>query len=133
MTEELTPAEDTAPDDFDQKIDFDYERAGALLNIVEQVSKVAPGYTAISGEAMRELKEMNDALTKIGQNRAKILKAKADYEIAKRAEAAREVKPEEQVDPAPSPSEEIERSRRAALAKASLETTAGTAPIRRTL
>lgn len=41
---------------------FDYERAGALLTIVEQVSKVAPQMTAISSEAMAELRQMNQWL-----------------------------------------------------------------------
>ena len=43
---------------------FDYDRASALLNIVEKISTVAPGYTYISSEAMAELREMNEAVRK---------------------------------------------------------------------
>lgn len=43
-------------------MDFDYERAFMLLSIVEKVSTVAPGYTAITGEAMAELRQMNQGI-----------------------------------------------------------------------
>jgi hypothetical protein len=41
---------------------YDFTRAQALLAIVKDVAGVAPQFTAISGEAMAELKELNDAL-----------------------------------------------------------------------
>lgn len=41
---------------------YDFSRAASLLAIVKDVAGVAPQFTAISGEAMSELKELNDAL-----------------------------------------------------------------------
>lgn len=88
--------------------DIDFERAATLLDVVQKVSTVAPGYMALSGVAMAELKDMNkqgiDYLAELGQERlreeqaqaAKIdaqnqayaeETAKADREIAKRQAA----------------------------------------------
>lgn len=53
------------------KIDFDIERASALLAIVKEVSEVAPGYTALSSEAMAELREMNDEIATKAAERTK--------------------------------------------------------------
>lgn len=40
----------------------DTDRAAALLSIVQQVANVAPSMTSLSGEAMRELKEIDDRI-----------------------------------------------------------------------
>lgn len=44
------------------KIDFD--RISKLCTIVEQISKVAPGYVSISGEAMAELRQIDEDIRK---------------------------------------------------------------------
>src|SRR5438477_11329374 len=41
-------------------IDFDFERAAQLMNIMHQVSVVAPKATSIMGLAQRELNQLND-------------------------------------------------------------------------
>jgi hypothetical protein len=41
---------------------FDFGRAAQLLGVVQQIAGVAPSMTAISSEAMAELKLMNDDL-----------------------------------------------------------------------
>lgn len=40
----------------------DFDRVLMLLNIVEKVSTVAPGYMNITSEAMAELREINEGL-----------------------------------------------------------------------
>jgi flagellar biosynthesis/type III secretory pathway protein FliH len=73
-----------------KEIEFDYERAAALLNIVQLVAGVAPGFTSISSEAMAELKEMNDTLFSAQRERTAELQAARDAEAAERAQEARE-------------------------------------------
>lgn len=115
--------------------DFDYGRAHDLLSIVELIAKVAPAYTAISSEAMAELKEINQGIL----DAVKARKQAADEEAA--ANAAEEANQGEDIldetpppNPAPSQAEITEANRRSALAKQSLDTTAGAnTPIRRTL
>lgn len=55
----------------------DFERALMLMNIVEQISKVAPGFTSLSGAAMTELKEMNDEIKKAVDEESRKLAAEA--------------------------------------------------------
>lgn len=42
------------------KPDIDFGRVGQLLSIVESVSKVGPGFTHITSEAMAELRQVNE-------------------------------------------------------------------------
>lgn len=42
------------------KSKIDFERAAALMDVVQKVAGVAPSYSALSSAAMNELKEMND-------------------------------------------------------------------------
>lgn len=65
--------------------EFDFERAAALLDIVEKVSKVAPGYTAISAEAMAELRQLNQWLIEEQAKRKAVELRKQNEELAKRA------------------------------------------------
>ena len=46
-------------------IDFDYDRAAQLMNIMHQVSVVAPKASSIFGLAQRELNELNDKAKEI--------------------------------------------------------------------
>lgn len=82
----------------DTSVDFDYDRAAALLNIVQLIAGVAPQFTSISGEAMSELREMNDALVELAKRRAKEAEAKAGYDAAQRAEAENLRREEELAD-----------------------------------
>lgn len=89
---------------------IDFERAGTLMDVVQKVASVSPSYMAISGAAMRELKEMNDtALEEQKELAAQRLKeeneaaarlneqnriaaekqAKIDQEVANRTQASR--------------------------------------------
>lgn len=55
----------------------DFERALMLMNIVEQISKVAPSFTSLSGAAMTELKEMNDEIKALVDEESRRLAAEA--------------------------------------------------------
>lgn len=43
---------------------IDYDRVAVLLNIVKDISTATPMYMAISGVAMAELKDLNEAIAK---------------------------------------------------------------------
>lgn len=75
---------------------IDFERAAALMDVVQKVANVVPTFTALSGAAMTELKEMNDVAQKeaneLGarrlkeeQERAAVLNAKAQDEADRQA------------------------------------------------
>lgn len=49
---------------------FDYERANILLDIVTKVANASPGFTSLSGEAMAELRVMNEDLRKAAEIKA---------------------------------------------------------------
>lgn len=92
---------------------FDYDRAADLLNIVEKIATVAPAFTAISGEAMRELKAMNDELTAYAVARAKEERAEADHAAAvAAAEAEEAAAAEAEVVDVPPPNGKTANSRR---------------------
>jgi hypothetical protein len=100
------------------KIEFDYQRAGALLTIVQLVAGVAPGFTSISSEAMAELREMNDKLGVLARERAEAIKAEAAARAAEEAENANaegdEVQPENPaLDPNPQPTPPIDHTKTA--------------------
>lgn len=61
--------------------DIDFARAATLLDVVQKVSTVAPGYMALSSVAMAELKDMNkvgiDYLDELGQERLREEQAQA--------------------------------------------------------
>lgn len=52
---------------------IDFEHAANLMDVVQKVASVAPAYTALSGVAMMELKEYNEAaqayLNELGRQR----------------------------------------------------------------
>lgn len=114
--------------------DFDYGRAHDLLSIIQLVAEVAPKYTAISSEAMAELGEINEEILEA----VKARKQAADEEAAAiKAETDAEVRAQAEADAGEEPNrakltaaETSEANKRSALAKQSLDTTAG-APIRR--
>lgn len=60
------------------------ERASMLLGIVSAVPGAAPKLTAISGEAMAELNQINEDLRKVQQRRADEAKQRLEEEHVKR-------------------------------------------------
>lgn len=122
--------------------DFDYGRAHELLSIVQLVAEVAPSMTAISSEAMAELKEINqDILDNVKARKQAEDEAAAQESAQKSIEAAdraedqgEDVLGETPVRTTPTQAEINEAKRRSTLAKQSLDTTTGTnTAIRRTL
>lgn len=78
---------------------IDYERAVALMDVVQKITTVYPKGTAILGEAMQELVDMNTAAEKVLQARGKArLKeeqdAAAKLNAENKARAEREAKAE---------------------------------------
>lgn len=61
----------------------DIDRVNKLLQAVEGVTKIAPGYTHIIGEAMAELREINEGIRKhklVEQNKPVTPAPSGDYE-----------------------------------------------------
>lgn len=77
------------------KIDIDFARAAALMDVVQKVASVVPSYTPLSSVALNELKEMNDRAAEIIAELGRERLRKEQEEAAKLTEANQKVADEE--------------------------------------
>lgn len=77
------------------KIDIDFARAAALMDVVQKVASVVPSYTPLSSVALNELKEMNDRAAEIIAELGRERLRKEQEEAAKLTEANQKAADEE--------------------------------------